>query len=93
MKTLHFRQKTEANGQLRLDIPVGKADAECDVVVVVEPTVTPKDWLPGFWQQLLQGGKENHSRGPRKGNVIVVTHDVAEFSRVPSLAVEDWLGP
>jgi hypothetical protein len=28
MKTLHFRQKAEANGQLRLDISVGKADAE-----------------------------------------------------------------
>ena len=55
MKTLHFRQKTAANGQLRLDIPVGKPDAECDVVVVVEPTVIPKDWLPGFWQQLSQG--------------------------------------
>lgn len=25
--------------------------------------------------------------------LIVVTHNVAEFSRVPSLAVEDWLGP
>ena len=25
--------------------------------------------------------------------LIVVTHNVAEFSRVPGLAVEDWLGP
>jgi hypothetical protein len=43
MKTLHFRQKSGANGQLRLDIPVGKADAECDVMV------------PGFWEQLSNG--------------------------------------
>ena len=25
--------------------------------------------------------------------LIVVTHNVAEFSRVPGLTVEDWLGP
>jgi len=67
MKTLHFRQKTEANGQLRLDIPVGKADAECDVVVVVEPTVTPKDWLPGFWQQLAQGWQGEPLTRPAQG--------------------------
>jgi hypothetical protein len=67
MKTLHFRQKAEANGQLRLDIPVGKADAECEVVVVVEPTVTPKDWLPGFWQQLSQGWQGEPLARPAQG--------------------------
>ena len=25
--------------------------------------------------------------------LIVVTHNGTEFSRVPNLAVEDWLGP
>ena len=67
MKTLHFRQKAEANGQLRLDIAVGKADAECDVVVVVEPTVAPKDWLPGFWLQLLQGWQGEPLARPTQG--------------------------
>jgi len=55
MQTLHFRQKSGSNGQLRLDIPVGKADAECDVVVVVEPSVAPTEWLPDFWDQLSHG--------------------------------------
>ena len=55
MKTLHFHQKAGPNGHLRLDIPIGKADAECDVVVVVEPPVSPAEWLPGFWEQLSHG--------------------------------------
>jgi hypothetical protein len=55
MTTLRFRQKSGPNGQLRLDIPVGKADAECDVVVVVEPPAAPAEWLPGFWEQLSWG--------------------------------------
>jgi hypothetical protein len=37
MTPLRFRQKSGPNGQLHLDILVGKADAECDVAVVVEP--------------------------------------------------------
>lgn len=55
VKTLHFRQKSGANGHLRIDIEVGKPDAECDVVVVIEPRVAPNEWLPGFWEQMSQG--------------------------------------
>jgi tRNA(fMet)-specific endonuclease VapC len=28
-----------------------------------------------------------------RNGLITVTHNVAEFSRVPGLSVEDWLGP
>lgn len=67
MKTLHFRQKTGANGQLRLDIPVGTAEAECDVVVVVEPRVAPADWFPGFWEQLSHGWQGEPFTRPAQG--------------------------
>jgi hypothetical protein len=67
MKTLQFRQRTEANGQLRLDIPIGKANAECDVVVVVEPAVAPTEWLPGFWEQLSHGWQGEPLVRPAQG--------------------------
>jgi len=67
MKTLHFRQKSGANGRLRLDIPVGKADAECDVLVVVEPSAPPPEWLPGFWDQLSQGWQGEPLTRPAQG--------------------------
>jgi hypothetical protein len=67
MATLHFRQKTGPNGQLRLDIPVGQADAECDVVVVVEPSTAPVEWLPGFWEQLSRGWQGEPLTRPPQG--------------------------
>ncbi len=67
MKTLHFRHRSGPNGQLQLNIPVGKADAECDVVVVVEPTDAPAQWLPGFWDQLSKGWQGEPLTRPEQG--------------------------
>ena len=67
MKTLHFRQKSEANGRLRLDISVGKAEAECDVVVVVEASTAPSEWLPGFWEHLSHGWQGERLERPTQG--------------------------
>jgi hypothetical protein len=67
MKTLHFRQKSADNGHLCLDIPVGKANAECEVLVVVEPTVPPTEWLPGFWEQLSKGWQGEPLTRPPQG--------------------------
>jgi len=55
MKTFQFRQISGENGQLRLDVPVGKPDTPCEVVVIVQSAAAPTDWLPGFWEQLSQG--------------------------------------
>ena len=68
MKTLHFRQKSGANGKLSLDIPVGMADAECDIMVVVEPSVAPAEWLPGFWEQLFRGWQGEPLTRPPQGD-------------------------
>ena len=67
MNTLHFRKKTGANGQLCLDIPVGKPNAECEVVVVVEPAVAPAEWLPGFWEHISQGWQGEPLTRPSQG--------------------------
>jgi hypothetical protein len=67
MKTLHFRQKSGANGQLCLDIPVGKPDADCDIVVIVEPAAAPGEWLPGFWERLSQGWQGEPLTRPPQG--------------------------
>jgi hypothetical protein len=74
MKTLHFRQKSGSNGQLRLDIPVGKADAECDVMVVIEPSVAPAEWLPGFWEQLSNGWQGEPLTRPHQGQFETGDH-------------------
>jgi len=67
VKTLHFRQRSGVDGQLCLDIPVGKPDTECDVVVVVEPTIAPSEWLPGFWEQLSRGWQGEPLTRPPQG--------------------------
>ncbi len=67
MKTMHFRQKTGANGALRLEVPVGIANAECEVVVIVEPGAGAADWLPGFWDRLSQGWQGEPLQRPEQG--------------------------
>jgi hypothetical protein len=67
MNTLRIRQKSGPNGHLCLDIPVGKADAECEVLVVVEPTAAPSDWLPGFWEELSRGWQGEPLCRPEQG--------------------------
>lgn len=69
MKTLHFRQKTQPDGQLRLDVPVGKAGAECEIVVVVEPATALTEWLPGFWEQLSKGWQGEPLSRPPQGEL------------------------
>jgi hypothetical protein len=67
MKTLHFRQKSGTDGSLCLEVPVGVANAECEVVIVVEPRTAPADWLPGFWESLSQGWQGEPLERPAQG--------------------------
>ena len=55
MKTIHFREKTDAGGTLHL--PIGEADAECEVVVTVQPMTPVQGWLPGFWEKLIENSQ------------------------------------
>jgi hypothetical protein len=66
MRTIHLREKTGKNGSLHLDIPVGMAETECDVFVVVAPQ-PPAQWLPGFWEQLSRGWQGEVLQRPAQG--------------------------
>jgi hypothetical protein len=49
-------KKTGADGVLHLDVPVGVADTDCEVVVVVQARAGDRPgWLLGFFEALGQG--------------------------------------
>lgn len=58
MQTIRVLQKTDKNGTLQLRIPLGKPEAEYEVVLVVQPkaavpeTATPEElgWPPGYFE-------------------------------------------
>jgi hypothetical protein len=68
MQTVTIRQKTGTDGILRLTIPVGIADAECEVVVVLQPqAVEERGWLPDFFKRIGQGWQGERLERPPQG--------------------------
>jgi hypothetical protein len=62
MRSLSLRSRIGRDGILRLEIPVGAANVDCDVVVVVEPVASVPPcasaaaseslgWSPGFFEE------------------------------------------
>jgi hypothetical protein len=59
MQTMYISEKTGSDGILHLRIPVGQANAEFDVVVMLQPKtdasalieVSSFDWPPGYFEQ------------------------------------------
>ncbi len=56
MQTILVREKTGKDGTLSLQIPLGKPDAEYEVLVVVQPHeagTTPEErgWPPGYFDK------------------------------------------
>ncbi len=62
MQTVELRGKTGEDGILHLSIPLGSAEAEFEVVVVVQQvkllTVHPS-WPPGFFEATAGGIKDD----------------------------------
>lgn len=58
MKTIRASKKTDKDGSLSLVIPLGRPDAEYDVLVVVQPKATTapaqtpeeRGWPPGYFE-------------------------------------------
>jgi hypothetical protein len=58
MQTIHVVEKTDKNGTLLLRVPLGKPDAEYEVVLVVQPKEAPRKgatpeelgWPPGYFE-------------------------------------------
>jgi hypothetical protein len=58
MQTIHVLEKTDKDGALRLHIPLGKPEAEYEVVLVLQPKAAPSTsatpealgWPPGYFE-------------------------------------------
>jgi hypothetical protein len=58
MRTIHVQEKTGADGMLHFHIPLGKPEAEFEVVVIVQPketstgdmTVHERGWPQGYFE-------------------------------------------
>lgn len=68
MQTIHVSRKTTADGVLSLQIPLGRPDAEFEVLVVI----TPKDgssvnrgWPPGYFDLAGSIDDETFVRPPQ----------------------------
>jgi hypothetical protein len=62
MKSVSLRSHVGGDGILKLEIPLGETDVDCDVVVVVEPVAPMQPcspmpsseslgWSPGFFEE------------------------------------------
>ena len=58
MKTIKVKARSNSEGKIVMDIPVGEAGIECDVIVRVDPPNAPTEWLPGFWETLYEGAEK-----------------------------------
>jgi hypothetical protein len=68
MHTVSLRQKTGPDGVLHLAVPIGVADAECEVVVVLQPEAAPgRGWLPDFFERMAQGWQGEPLERPQQG--------------------------
>jgi hypothetical protein len=73
MQTIQVREKTGADGVLNLRIPLGLAETECEVTVVVQPKSTesrkptPEElgWPPGFFDQVVGKWQGEFERPPQ----------------------------
>jgi hypothetical protein len=66
MKTVQVRERSGADGVLRLHIPVGAAEAECEVMVVVHPQAL--GWPAGYLDRVLGSITDPTFERPPQGN-------------------------
>jgi hypothetical protein len=58
MQTIRVLEKTDKDGTLQLRIPLGKPEAEYEVILVIQPQETPskaatpeeRGWPPGYFE-------------------------------------------
>ena len=70
MQTILVREKTGKDGTLSLQIPLGKPEAEYEVLVVVQPNAagtTPEErgWPPGYFDLAGSIDDETFVRPPQ----------------------------
>ncbi len=61
MQSLTLHTRVGKDGILKLETPIGIADAELEVILVVQPLGQPAPnapvpgWMPGFFQDIVGG--------------------------------------
>ena len=70
MQSIRVLEKTGKDGMLSLRIPLGKADVEYDVIVVVQPTMAvnrpeERGWPPGYFDLAGSIDDESFVRPPQ----------------------------
>jgi hypothetical protein len=55
MQTVTLTARVDADGVLRLEVPVGLPDTDIEVVVVVQPRAPHPGWPPGFLDLVFGG--------------------------------------
>jgi len=71
MQTIRVLEKTGKDGMLSLRIPLGKPEAEYEVLVVVQPMTTAttpegRGWPPGYFENTFGSiGDETFVRPPQ----------------------------
>jgi hypothetical protein len=54
MRTINLHSHVGSDGVLHLDVPVGLADTDLQVVLIVHPSTAPPDnWQPGFFEEVI----------------------------------------
>jgi hypothetical protein len=72
MHTMQLQGTAGPDGVLRLDVPVGLAGVEFEVVVVVQArALAPRGWLPGFFEQMAEGWQDEPLVRPPQGECEV----------------------
>ena len=74
MQTIRVREKTGKDGMLSLRIPLGKPEAEFEVLVVVQPLAaapTPEErgWPPGYFEKTFGSIKDETFVHPPQGEM------------------------
>ena len=73
MQTIRVQEKTDKDGTLRLRIPLGKPEAEYEIVLVVHPKEAPshattpeeRGWPPGYFDLAGSIDDDTFTRAPQ----------------------------
>ena len=77
MQTIRVLEKTGKDGRLHLDIPLGKPEAEFEVVLIVQPTAEPingdspetRGWPSGYFERTYGSIKDETFVRPPQGEL------------------------
>lgn len=73
MQSVKIQSQTDADGILKLEVPLGLSNAEFEVLIVVQPlNSTPKrQWPPGFFDRTAGSLADDPIERPPQGDFEV----------------------